>query len=399
MKNGMKTICCALLLLAAHAVANDAAISGEGGRMARLDRENTSIQMVREKIVMDFPPSKNEEYIVTADFVFRNQGAATTVTMGFPEGGGGDISSKWFEHRSGFQTFSTWVDGFRAHAQRLPVKISKSSGGYQTHWVKRVRFGKGQTRRVRVRYRSEQGGISNGTRFATYDFTGGNWKGEVEESTLLVKFRRAGAWWLDNPRAAAGKAKNPVTQRSGNRLFYRWRHWQAQGNFFLNYFSTLPGSLFQAASRGEVSREDAKSNIIENPPLRWNAEINIPSPVVVRGGVAFISWRDLQRWFEQYARRKPRVEKTKATLRLVWNKKERRAILYVHNRVFAFRTGDATMHVDGNHNIALPAKPFVLAFRSEYLLYVPLRPLVEELGGQLKTDVRRHRFWFDVAAL
>jgi hypothetical protein len=110
----MKTFCLTLLLLlSTRAFANYAPTFEEGGRVACLDPGSTSIQLVREKIVMDFPSVTSREYLVTADFVFRNRGAATTAMMGFSDLGTGHYycsqSTKRFYYRVPQSGSFEWV--------------------------------------------------------------------------------------------------------------------------------------------------------------------------------------------------------------------------------------------------------------------------------------------------
>src|SRR5580658_3484003 len=77
----------ALLLSLCHAaVADDAAMSGEGGTMTLLSGGHPSITMVSEVVRIDHLPDGR----VRAHFVFKNAGPACTVQMGFPGSSGGD---------------------------------------------------------------------------------------------------------------------------------------------------------------------------------------------------------------------------------------------------------------------------------------------------------------------
>lgn len=76
------------IMCALAAWANDRAIVGRGGTWKPLQGEHASIRMVSERVRVDV---YEKYYDVQASFVFRNEGPATTVTMGFPESGGGDV--------------------------------------------------------------------------------------------------------------------------------------------------------------------------------------------------------------------------------------------------------------------------------------------------------------------
>lgn len=231
-------VCAAALSLPRAVAANDAAIAGVGGRLRLLEGEHRQVRMVRETVRVDLNTA-DASYDVSAEFVFRNEGPAVTVTMGFPEtGGGADFGAKPYATRSAFRSFATWVDGAPTPAARARVRTS-GDDEYEAFWVKTVRFGANQTRRVRVLYRAACGTNAAGERFAVYDFTGGNWRGSVDESTLLVTLSGPGV-------SGASVRAVPLQQLSsletrGGRYFFRWVHWQAQSRFQF-YFKTAGDS-------------------------------------------------------------------------------------------------------------------------------------------------------------
>src|SRR5690606_38790314 len=173
------------LFASTRACANDSAISGTSGtpgnlKATQLAGEHKTIRMVREQIVMTLGRS---EYVTDAHFVFRNDGPATTVKMGFPEGAGGDSDFANLKKKTSFKEFKAWVDGREIKAMRMIADANEDDFTLDALWVKTVPFQRGQTRNVRVRYRSPLGTSTDGD-FVFYDFTGGNWKGKVDESTL-----------------------------------------------------------------------------------------------------------------------------------------------------------------------------------------------------------------------
>jgi hypothetical protein len=220
------------------AQANDSAVRGVGGSWRPLKGEHRSVRMVREDVNINvgLRYSKIVEgdyagYDVTANFVFRNYGAAQWVNMGFPERGGGDIKPR----EAHFQQFHTWVNGKRVPVQRRVLRIEGEDdyNHYEALWVKRVYFKRGETKNVRVSYKSDAGATAGVGWYAPYDFTGGNWRSDVTESLITVtlsnecKFIDA----LFNDKKiymASRKLSNGST-----RYFKRWTNWQAQGQFQL----------------------------------------------------------------------------------------------------------------------------------------------------------------------
>ena len=208
--------------------ANDGSSSGVGGRWRMLGGEHKDVQMVRE--LVRIRPHQSG-FVTTADFVFRNHGAATTVVMGFPEESGGVDSSS----RLSFSSFASWVDGRRVKVRRRVN--SQSSEDYQWLWTKTVHFGRHQTRRVRVRYVSEGGGgDSSGYSWVSYDFTGGNWRGQVEKSVLDVILPRGSYSFPDY----AKDQWKPLKWRRATHFVFEWKHWQAQKQFQLTYKRVSP---------------------------------------------------------------------------------------------------------------------------------------------------------------
>ncbi len=177
-----------LCVLALAAVANDSHVVGDGGRVHRMNGKHTTIRMVRERVQMDVYAGY---FDVDVHFLFKNDGPKTTVQMGFPESGGGDINSGEYSHHTGFLSFHTWVDDQPVTAKRLPASAPECE--YRTFWVKTVPFAAGQSRTVRVQYSSPTFDESTGEEFINYDFTGGNWKGAVDESLLEISFHQPGA--------------------------------------------------------------------------------------------------------------------------------------------------------------------------------------------------------------
>src|SRR5687767_5304472 len=116
-----------MVLLASNAVANDGwwAATGEIGGFGKHDQ----IQMVEERIDIRL---RTESAQVTVDFVFRNHGPATTVTMGFPE--------EYTAVRRGMKSFTSTVDGIPQSVRKKVVISDKENEDWNVVWLKEVEF-------------------------------------------------------------------------------------------------------------------------------------------------------------------------------------------------------------------------------------------------------------------
>ncbi|MFB3880320.1 MAG: stalk domain-containing protein [Armatimonadota bacterium] len=171
-------LCFVLLLSAIAAQGDDGAISEVGGAI-ELMGEHPSVVMARMSVTADLTPDRAT---VDCQFIFRNTGPTVTVRMGFPESGFGDGGGR------GFLSFKTWVDGVPARATMEESKASGQAEQYLRWRVKKVQFGRGQTRRVRVRYTSRMGDDTSGARSFSYQIgTGGSWKGPIGDARVTAR--------------------------------------------------------------------------------------------------------------------------------------------------------------------------------------------------------------------
>lgn len=220
----------ALLVSPIASWGNDFGIEGVGGTLRPIKGEHRSVRMVREWVRIDV---HRASYETTVDFEFQNAGPATTVAMGFPERGSGVMSKA--PRRSGFTRFSTWVDGRRITARRVLLHTGWENEGksriptsYEACWVKRVRFEHNQRRKVRVRYCSRLG---NGL-LISYNFTGGNWRGDIQSSKLKIVLHAP--FTVGNEPSFSKRGEEPESlsmRQRGRNLSYSWRNWQAEGLF------------------------------------------------------------------------------------------------------------------------------------------------------------------------
>ncbi|MHB9026330.1 MAG: hypothetical protein ACYC7E_19500 [Armatimonadota bacterium] len=380
--------CLACMIVASVCLANDSAVAGEGGRVRMLLGEQTTIRMVKETVRMEVYPAY---YDVTVEFTFQNEGPATTVQMGFPESGVGDIRAGDYHTRTGFRSFRTWVDEQPVTARRLPAKVHDEVGHYQAFWVKDVSFARDQTRQVRVAYRANKGDSSTGEHFARYDFTGGNWKGTVDDSTLELTVHTPGDYLA---HVTLPKSPQPVLQRwQGSVLRIRWKNWQAEGSFVLTYFSTYPGWL-RVTDMTDWSPAVKDTRLLtlpgQTPTLDW-----LP-PAVLRTDTGYISLKALARYLTDRSRQSGQSRAASVE----WNKATRETVLAWNGHIYGFQLKRASMTVDGKA-VPLPVAPFLSRPRTGtngkvQAHYVPLRPLVEALGGVPMVNVGEHEVTLNI---
>jgi hypothetical protein len=163
--------------------ADDGASSGLTGSVQLLDSHPT-IRMVSEVVRVSLPKAK-----VRASFVFRNEGPATTVRMAFPEEGYGDVTTPTSQGDS-FEFFRSYVDGKRVKVTRVVDKERTGEAEYHVWWVKRVHFGRGQTRRVVCEY--EGGGSRSSYGWYGWSYTlktGASWKGTIGRARIICDIR------------------------------------------------------------------------------------------------------------------------------------------------------------------------------------------------------------------
>lgn len=394
-------IACAMALwLVSPGVANDGRVVGEGGRVRLLRGERTTLRMVRESIRMDVYPS---HYDVDAAFVFHNHGPATTVTMGFPESGGGDLDAARYRKRSGFARFATWVDGKPVSARR---EASVGDSEYQAFWVKRVRFDKEQRRIVRVRYRSSPGDDITSTRGAGYSFTGGNWRGKVDETTLRAVIHLPGTTLVQfMAQAEEGKPLSGITH-TGNEFLFRQTHWQAEGSAGVAYKATMSGYMFldgfrdPATMGGPLPKWEAPARPGSMSMSGWEEltqpgraeELDWAPPALLRRGVVFLRATVLCELLEPG--RMSQAELLASAL--TWDPGRKEAVVSARGRSFAFQRGRKMMVVDGRTEIPLPASPLLSSPLSGGRLYVPVKPVLQLLGGAYRVSESGHRLHIDL---
>ena len=366
-----------LLGLTALVWANDGYMGGEGGQMHRVHGKHTTVRMVREWVDMDV---FNDDYHVKVQFSFQNDGPATTVVMGFPEScgdGNGKIPA--------FRSFHSWVDGSKVKVIRQLVTRPRfyHEDGINAYWVKSVPFAAHQQRSVRVEYIADPGAHEGeeypvytfaGINFENnvgYDFTGGNWKGEVEESDLRVTFHLPGSNIVDS--------NLPLKQRA-NTFFHRWTHWQAEQYFSLTYYGTFPHPML-------IHHAGEKRSFYLVSTRKKAPDPQVDPAIITKDGVDYVSLEQLQEFF-----RPCYGGTTTSDATIACDAKAREASFAYAGHILNMSANNPIMRVDGSRDVMLPAAPFwhqpFNGDDNSCNLYVPLRPIVQALGGKMTIDNR-----------
>ena len=374
-----------LLGLTALAWTNETVVAvGQAGRIHRIRGKTTMVRMVREWVNIDvFPDTQHFQ----VQFIFHNDGPATTITMGFPEGG---IITH--PHHSGFQSFRYWVDGREVKASRKLAKLERFAENeegsmeyfYDAFWVNKVHFARNQQRIVRVEYSappvvSVKEGFGDSmydfyNQSANYDFTGGNWKDEVDESDLRVSFHLPGTYAIYS---------GTLMKQHGNTFSYCWTHWQAEEPFSLVYYPAYPDAM--------LLRCPGNNSPIYFITMPGKAKDERAAPEIIeKQGVVFISLCQLMEFMCIGNNGDLPFSRD-----LDWDDATRTATLSVGDQVLHCTLNDPIMRMDGKPDVTLPAAPFLrpTIFRGgikAYFLYVPLLPIAQALNA--KTNINEtHR--------
>ncbi|MDI9639485.1 hypothetical protein QPK87_18730 [Kamptonema cortianum] len=163
---------------------NDTYFAGQGGSATALG-SMTEVRMIDADIRVKVPTCE-----VTVTYTFKNEGAATTVTMGFPEEG---IDSYLDGGRkTWFKKFESLVDGKLVSVTAVKDDDpDRESYGYKVWWTKKVEFAPGQTRKVVNRYISQPGSDTSPRKFLQYiTRTAQTWMGDIKK--LRIEFDCSG---------------------------------------------------------------------------------------------------------------------------------------------------------------------------------------------------------------
>ncbi len=199
------TIWVLLLSVAAALHANDAALRDSGG-IVRPMKDHPSIRMETCRIVGEIGV---KDTLVKCDFVFVNDGPATTVTMGFPALGG--YATRDPHALPWLRNFRSWVDGRRVATGAVvrPAKRRYYDGvliavtSPEAWYTKAVHFRRGQRRAVQDSYVQPRDDGNQGSTMFAYELSAGaSWHGPIGLVDLTVRWTGPyeGEWrWSEHP--------------------------------------------------------------------------------------------------------------------------------------------------------------------------------------------------------
>ncbi|MGE0001107.1 MAG: DUF4424 family protein [Fimbriimonadaceae bacterium] len=213
-------------------LANDSAVIGVGGTVESFDT-STKVEMTSEHIQVDFAQRR-----VEADFVFRNTGDATSVMMGFPEEGAGDVQPPTPAEPSYFKSFESWVDGVPAKTELW--KGDSDEMFYKQWWTKTVDFPPGAIRRIRNVYVTQFSSDVMTLERMTYVLgTGKAWHGKI--GSAKVVFDIGGV-----PSGDLVSANPKFTRRSGHKLVWEFSEFEPpEATFSISVGRFARDSVFQ----------------------------------------------------------------------------------------------------------------------------------------------------------
>jgi hypothetical protein len=175
--------------------------------------------MVREDIFVKLPDGT-----VEARFVFKNEGPATTIQMGFPEESY-NVGKMKSGQKSRFKYFKSWIDGKAVSVARKTASPRGSEDYRELYWwVKDVSFKAGETKVILNRYKTTPGGsyVDGGYQEVTYIVsTGAPWKGTIGTANITFELG-------PKARKLYPKATSKGYKRSGNRLVWKFKNFEPQ---------------------------------------------------------------------------------------------------------------------------------------------------------------------------
>lgn len=309
---------------------NDSAVVGVSGVIKPME-SHPSIVLRSHVVKIKLAPTHAD---VDCTFVLHNTGKATSVLIGFPESGGGAIEVP----TTGFQYFRSYVDGKRVQVRVQEPKLRDM--GYSRWYLKRVHFGTGQTRVIRNVYRALLGAISNGEEFFHYILvTGASWKGKIGRSDIIVDLSALGSVTDLSIRPAGYR-------RANNRIAWRFENYEPNEDISIVFFQHY-----------RLNADIGEPRIVSRDAL-----VRPQGTLMIDAG-----------WFRSIR-----------GVQVAWDGKTQRVTIADSStgRQIVMRVGDRWAIVNGQR-VQLPVAPSWYREWGRRIVRVPLRPVVEALGGQV----------------
>lgn len=326
-----------LLFLSVAACANDGAITGVGGTITPM-QGHPSVRLVREKVDVRIGW---ESAKVRCEFVFKNEGPATTVKMGFPEEATGvDVGPI---RSSDLKNFSSWVDGKPVKTTFVPTRPGPASPGetYRAWHVKNVSFKADQTRVVVDEYTSPLGQDSMGGRSFSYILmTGKSWKGKIGEAVVNLDASDVASFYEPQFSDALEGHVN-----KGGMIVWTAEDFEPSANVGLDL---RPWGIWLGDPAESVHLQ------VDDPRLFGEQ------------GVVMAMVRGLE-WIEG--------------CHVAWDEAASECAVTYGNRSLSMKPGDKSAFLDGE-KIALPAAPYI----KWSSLHAPVLTIAEKLGIMVERD-------------
>jgi len=308
--------------------ANDTAVVAVSGNIAPMG-SHPSIRMISERVEAKLGW---DTAAVRCEFIFKNEGKATTVKIGFPEQAYGDVSPI---KQSSFVSFKSWVDGKPVKTKFMPSKEEEDAGVTYNAWhIKEVPFAAGQTRKVTNEYTATLGVDSMGGVFFDYVLrTGKSWKGTIGDALIIVDVSTPSKFYDVQPSPKGYRLKD-------GKLEWKFHDFEPDQNILVR---------------------------LEPPKVLLNdrAVVLADPEGFARGGIQMASARYLEQ-----------------AVKISWDPKTTDCVFAIDDHTLRVRAGATKATLDGARELELPRAPFV--DRSGQLI-IPIAAVVELLGGSVES--------------
>lgn len=325
-----------LLLTCATLHADDSAVRGLGGTVAPM-KQHPTVRMVSEKVDIKLGWERAE---VRCTFVFKNEGPATTVKMGFPEQAWGDVGSIT---KSDYLHFSSWVDGRSIQTRFIPsVKSKDDTSGYKAWYVKDIRFATNQTCIIEDEFDSPYGNTSTGETWFQYILRSGkNWKGSIGEAVITVDVSDVWSYWRPEP-----DNEYPTFTRKGKSIIWRLKNLEPDRDIHIDLRPVFTLYLGDPKAGRRLDIDDPK--------------------LFGEHGIAMVNAGNMHQWFQAEMVGKKPGEGVKISY-------------YYGMRYIIVKPGSTAALVDGKTQITLPSKPYM---KYDHI-YIPILTIAKALKTQV----------------
>jgi hypothetical protein len=236
-----------------------------------------------------------------------------------------------------------------------------------------------------VEYQGAGGATTAGDHWASYHFTGGNWYGTVEESSILITLHLPGTHLV---------AYDPQLRRKGNRISGKWQRWNAQGGVAISHAPAIQGALLlegplQTDIPGNLEYVFFKNNKQEKGLFVSEQPGNTPDeyawgPVVLQRKEGVFIRSDVLSKF-------PGVKDLVVKTVYGGNQYYPREITIVGHdtdKKLSFRVGITEATLADGRTLLLQKPPFIKRIMNDSVMYVPFEP-VSDVFGSLNLTVNR----------